>query len=138
MNKLRWRTGETNQVSVPVKSGEDIEEGSLVYLYENEATTIWNHRFLGVAMCNRHKSDKTLLRVATSGRFECDAPKDRYFVGENIGTYRDDNLSKTILGDNTIGRVARHEPRMTTKIIVDIRSVVMNGGYTRSTLDYIL
>jgi hypothetical protein len=150
---MRWRSGETNPVSVAVESATVIEVGDLIYwdtddakpassqadqLTESANQRLFAQRFLGVSMSRSRSGDTDPITVATSGLFEFIAPSASYQVGDLLGC--DEASSGTALEDQTVAAVASEDLAIgkcvktaasSTAVLVDIKSTVlmMPTGY---------
>lgn len=146
---MRWRYGDTCPVLAPVESATVIEIGDLVWLdtngvksassftWDTNAATTQSSfcaKFLGVAMQKSRSGDTTPIRVATRGVFEFDCTGSTF----TIGSYAAPNASSNLLEDQklvklsnrtgAIGRVIRHYGSVTTTVLFDVWSTVVQGG----------
>ncbi|OHB67563.1 MAG: hypothetical protein A2V70_08450 [Planctomycetes bacterium RBG_13_63_9] len=155
-DKMRWRYGDTNPVVAAVDAATVIEIGDLVYQETNDARPASSYtyqgskaatqdafvdKFLGVAMQRSGDGETSPIRVATTGVFEFDSPSNTVELGDLMGP--DENDAGTALMNQqvvkvngsqyAIGRVARQEFKLTTSVLLDIRSTVMTGGVEGSS-----
>lgn len=146
---MRWRYGETNPVIAWVSEGHGVEIGDLL-MYDSEgarpasthenksdkATTqsTFASKFLGVAMQKSPLGESTQIRVATSGVFEFEPvspikPDLGAIIGVGESTDRTAVCSQkvdTAVSGGLIGRVVRREPTATQKILITIKSKIIN------------
>ena len=150
-NKMRWRYGDTNPVTMAVDAKTVIEHGDLLYLVIDDCRPassqtdqgtlagnqeLFSDRFLGVAMTPSSKGRTAAIRIATTGVFEFDCAGDQFEVGDYIGAVEsgvrdallDQQVVKVSKSKYAIGRAFRREPASVTSILVDVRSTVMVGG----------
>jgi len=152
-NTFRYRRGDTNPVFVAPASATVIEIGDLLYLdpstkkpkpasamndQGSEALNqdIFQEHFLGVAEQASAAGETAKIRVATRGEFEFDCASATFDIGDLVGA--DENADGDGLLDQTvvavasetlaIGRVAQSEATATTKVLVRIKSTIMEGG----------
>lgn len=161
-NRMLWRYGATNPRMVPVDSAQVIEIGDLIWLNTDDgrpasqvsyaaglaqAQETLVDDFLGVAMQQSISGDTKEIRVATSGVFEFDCAADTYELGDlvaaadNSGSTALEDQKVVSLGDGhadadvprAIGKAAKREGSNVTRVLVEIRSTVMTGGYPLGT-----
>jgi hypothetical protein len=155
-DKMRWRYGDTNPVVAAVDSATAIEIGDLVWQDTDDAKPaasaawtanlagtqgVFTPKFLGVAMQRSRAGDTAPIRVATSGVFEFDCASTTAELGATVGAAANsggtalDNQMVVAVANNAyaIGRVAKRLATAATTILIDINSVVMNGGILGAT-----
>ena len=148
---MRWRSGETNPIVLPVDSATVIEIGDLVYLDTDDAKpaaaqadqssetanqALFHNKFAGVAMQRSRAGDSDPIRVATTGVFEFAAPSATHEVGallgvdeQSGGTALENQKLDAVAGAHlAIGRCAKRVHPADTRVLVDIVSTVMYGG----------
>jgi len=151
-NRMLWRYGETNPIMAAVDSAQVIEIGDILYLNTDDARPVSQYTygdslgatqeaiidtgFLGVAMQQSRNGDTDEIRVATNGVFEFDCASATFEVGDLVGV--DDNsdgdtmMDQQVIAVNhpalAIGRVAKRVTSAATKVLVRIKSSVMEGG----------
>lgn len=160
-NRMLWRH-EHDAVMVPVDSAQVIEVGDLIWLNTDDgrpagqvsyagglatAQEALVDDFLGVAMSQSISGDIEEVRVKTRGVFEFDCASATFELGDliaaaaNAGNTALENQKVVSLGDGhadvdvprAIGKVYRRVPTAATKVLVTIRSTVMDGGYQLGT-----
>ncbi len=155
-DKMRWRYGETNPVTLPVASATNIEIGDVVYLSSGAALPasqindiggagpatlaaaqeILHDGFVGVAMQRSRVGDDAEIRIATSGVFEFDCASATFELGDRVGTSADGTAlaPQSVVAVDAgspqlaLGRVARRAPIAATHILVDIHSTILKDG----------
>lgn len=152
-NTMRWRYGDTNPVVLPVGETTELEIGDLVYLDSSTGAavpagslpdqgssvlnqTVFRESFVGVAMQASRAGQVGSIRIATTGVFEfaCDAAT--WELGDLVASAVDasgDALFDQKVGAGSdvvvaIGRCAKQATAATTRVLVDVVSVVMRGG----------
>ncbi len=155
-DRMRWRYGDTNPVVAAATAEETIEIGDLVFLEQGsaraaaslvpgeslEATqTEFARRFLGVAMQRSASGEAVPVRVATTGVFEFDCAPDTFELGDWVAPaqaaggngLRNQQVAKVASAALAIGRVARREPTLSARVLVNVFSTVMTGGVPGTT-----
>lgn len=144
-DKMRWRYGDTNPVVAAVQASTVIEIGDLLYQEKNPEPENHDHaiprgehqtlmeftqKFLGVAMKQSRRGETDPIRVATTGVFEFDCPRDTgaYELGEFMGANKKQEVERVKMKEQAIGRIAKTETIYKTSVLVDIVSTVMRGG----------
>ncbi|MEO0529625.1 MAG: hypothetical protein AAF266_03505 [Planctomycetota bacterium] len=150
-NTMRWRYGDTNPVMLPVGTETDVEIGDLVYLDSGEAKPAsdvpdqgsslltvqeFQDNFVGVAMQASPAGDATSIRIATTGVFEFECDSAVHELGEEIAVainlpgdkLFDQKVAATLTMSMAIGRCAKQVTVASTRVLVDIVSVVLRGG----------
>lgn len=145
-----YRYGDTNPVKVLVDSANVIEKGDMCTLETDDvraaaseawdtnlATTQENFHdgFLGVAAQRSRNGDTDAIRINTSGVYEFDTASATYEVGDLVGPAKqtgnalESQKVASVAGHNlAVGRVAKQYAAATTKVYVEILSVIMRGG----------
>lgn len=155
-DKMRWRYGDTNPVVAAVDSTTVIEIGDLLWQDTDDAkpaasatwTTnlagtqgVFTPKFLGVAMQRSRAGDTAPIRVATSGVFEFDCASTTAELGTTVGAATNsggtalENQMVAAVSNNAyaIGRVAKRIASASTSMLIEVNSVVMNGGIHGAT-----
>lgn len=149
-NNMRWRYGSTQPVIADVDAATVIEVGDLVFQEVNDArpasgltwdtnlaTTqeTFHDKFLGVSEQAHAANDTNDVRVATSGVFEFDCAAATFELGDLVGPAKASGnalVNQTVVAVATanlaIGRVAKRYASNTTKVLVQVESVVLRGG----------
>lgn len=150
-DSMRWRYGDTNPVVMPVDANTLIEIGDLLYFTSGVAKPAssqantgtkddkqinFHNTFAGVAMQRSPVGDSNPIRVACTGVFEYDCVAATFTIGDLIGV---DEASvggpladQVVIGvgtfDHSIGRCVKTASTNTTKVLIDVASVVIKGG----------
>lgn len=152
-NEFRYRRGETNPVFAAPASATVIEIGDLCYLdpttsapkpasgltdqkSEDLNQDAFQQFFLGVAEQQSLAGETDDIRFATEGEFEFDAVSATYKLGYLVGVdeassgtaLEDQKVAAVTLPSRAIGRVAKTYAAATTKVLVRIKSTIMEGG----------
>ncbi len=150
-DSMRWRYGDTNPVVMPVDTNTLIEIGDLLYFTSgvvkpasSQANTgtkddkqiNFHNKFAGVAMQRSPAGDSNPIRVACTGVFEFDCLAATFDVGDIIGVdeasvggpLANQVVIKVDTFDHAVGRCVKTASSNTTKVLVDIVSVVIKGG----------
>jgi predicted RecA/RadA family phage recombinase len=159
---MLWRYGATNPRVSPVDSAQVVEIGDLVWLNTDDvrpasavsyaaglsqAQETLVDDFLGVAMQSSPSGNTEDIRVATTGVFEFDCAADTFELGDlvaaadNSGSTALEDQKVVSLGDGhadadvprAIGKAAKVAASNVTRVLVEIRSTVMTGGYPLGT-----
>ena len=153
---MRWRYGDTNPVVAAVDSATVIEMGDLLYQDTDEAKPasqlhpseweggdrvtlqeLFADNFLGVAMQRSRSGDTDPIRVAATGVFEFDCPRDTFELGDLVGPdvlthpracLADQQVGPVTAAKYAVARVAKRVATAADSVLVDIRSTVMTGG----------
>lgn len=150
-NKMRWRYGDTNPITLPVATDVVIEIGDLVgassgaahpaSAFEDLGSEAGNQEafhdiFAGVAMQASPAGENTPIRIATTGVFEFDCPSATHEVGILLGA--DEGGSGDVLEDQVIvavstanlavGRCVKRDATASSKVLVEIVSTLTLGG----------
>lgn len=150
-DSMRWRYGDTNPVVMPVASDTVIEIGDLLYFTSGAAKPAsaqantgtkddkqinFHNKFAGVAMQRSPAGNSNPIRVACTGVFEYACLAATFAVGDIIGVdesspggpLANQVVIKVGSFDHSIGRCVKTASTNTTKVLVDIASVVIKGG----------
>ncbi len=156
-DRMRWRYGDTNPVVAAATAEETIEIGDVVLLEQGAARaaaslapgesleavrTEFAGRFLGVAMQRSAAGEAAPVRVATTGVFEFDCAPDTFELGDWVAPaqaasgngLRNQQVAKVASAAVAIGRVARREPTLSARVLVNVFSTVMTGGVPGTTV----
>lgn len=152
-NTMRWRYGDTNPVVLPVAEATEIEIGDLIYLdtatgmaapasaQSDQGSSALNQssfkdNFVGVAMQASTEGQTGSVRIATSGVFELSCDAITWELGDTVASATtvggDQLFDQKVIAAPTmavaLGRCAKQATTATTRVLVDIVSVVMRGG----------
>jgi hypothetical protein len=151
-NTCRFRYGETNPIIAPVQASFVVEIGDLLYwdadngaapaaeqvdlgdLLSNQGQ--FAQSFLGVALESCPVGALKSIRVATTGVFEFDCASDAYALGELLGGCGNgvdghlENQKVAAVPEyfEAIGRNVQAQPSAVSKLLIEIRSAIMQGG----------
>jgi hypothetical protein len=151
-NTSRYRYGETNPIVAKVQTQAEIEIGDLLFWNPDDGAAPcalqidlgdelsnqgqFAQSFLGVSLESCPAGTIKPIRVATTGVFEFDCAADEYALGALVGACAngvDGHLENQKVASvpeyfEAIGRSAQAYPSQITKIMVEIRSAIMQGG----------
>jgi hypothetical protein len=151
-NASRYRYGETNPIIAAVQTGVAVDIGDLlVWDPDHGAVPVatqadlgdlpsnqnqFGQTFLGVALESCPAGSDKPIRVATTGVFELDSTSDQYALGELLGGcgngvdghLENQKVASVSNYPSAIGRNLQAQTSAMTKLLVDIRSAVMQGG----------
>lgn len=138
MDVMRWRYGETNPITSPVKPNTVIEIGDLVWVNRSFALPMKDAEtddvivlFAGVAMQRSRRGDSDAIRIATTGVFEFECPLQTWDLGMLIGLHRlqgrlaNQIVTKTVDHQFHIGKVWKFTPSAETKVLVRLHTRLM-------------
>jgi hypothetical protein len=133
-DKMRWRYGDTNPVMARPDADAAIEIGDLVYqeigadglgrVFPFDGVPRIQRQFLGVTMQRSAPENDSRIRVATSGTFDFDCPRDVWGLGKPVQAISAQEVSAAMDIDLAIGRVGREEEDPTDSVLVRIESRV--------------
>ena len=154
-DRMRWRYGDTNPVVAAVDAETAIEIGDQVWqdiddakpasvlpvpgVGAHQAETLqelFADKFLGVALQRSLLGQTDTIRVATTGVFDFDCPRDTFELGNLVGANMNaagtallnQQVAKVTASKYAVGRVCKRVSPAATTALVEIRSTVMTGG----------
>lgn len=135
-DQMRWRYGDAQPVvSKPVPSATVIEIGDIITDTPAPAAGVANaglvhDSFLGVSAQRSRSGETDPVRVNTRGVHEFDCAAATFNLGDLVGNVAGESQTVVGVADETtaIGKVAKQYDSATTKVYVEITSVVLHGG----------
>lgn len=153
-NVMRHRYDDKGLLVHPVDSAQVIEIGDLVYQATDDvraadqisAGSLINMQealvdsFLGVAMSASASGETEPVRVATTATFEFACTAATFAAGDKVGA--DGTTGVALVNQNVIavattyaaiGKVKQTYAVNTTRVLVQIQSTIINGGFAEAT-----
>ena len=147
-DNMNWRHGDPNPVvSKAVATAKVIEIGDLVTNTPAAAAGVtWNTNlattqedfhdaFLGVSAQRSRDGDTDPVRVNTTGVHEFDCDAATFNIGDLVGPAKasgnaleNQKVVSVSTANLAIGRVAKQYDSNTTKVLVDVKATIPNGG----------